>query len=115
MHPFFKSFHYAFKGIRHGIQTERNLRLHVLAVIVVTIAGVFTSLSATEWCIILILFGGMIALEMINSAIERTVDLITKEIHPVAGQAKDLSSGAVLIFAIISAIIGLIIFIPKWF
>lgn len=115
MHPFFKSFQYAFKGILHGLLTERNLRFHALAIIVVTIAGVLTGLTAAEWSIILILFGGMTALELINTAIERTVDLITKEIHPLAGQAKDLASGAVLIFAIFSALIGLIIFLPKWF
>lgn len=114
MHPFFKSFQYACKGIRHGFLTERNFRFHALAIVVVSIAGAITGLSATEWCIILILFGGMTALELVNTAIERTVDLLTNEIHPLAGQAKDLSAGAVLIFAIISAIIGIIIFIPKW-
>ncbi|MCM3637375.1 diacylglycerol kinase family protein [Sporosarcina luteola] len=115
MHPFFKSFYYAFKGIRHGFQTERNFRFHVLAIAVVTTAGVLTGLTATEWCIIFIMFGWVTALELINTAIERTIDLVTEEIHPLAGQAKDLASGAVLIFAFFSAIIGLIIFIPKWF
>ncbi|MGN7388534.1 diacylglycerol kinase family protein [Sporosarcina sp. SAFN-015] len=114
MHPFFKSFHYALKGIRHGILNERNLRFHAFAIVVVSIAGVFTGLTATEWCIIFILFGGMTALELINTAIERTVDLITNEIHPLAEQAKDVAAGAVLIFAFFSAIIAMIIFIPKW-
>ncbi|HEX5564831.1 MAG TPA: diacylglycerol kinase family protein [Sporosarcina sp.] len=115
MHRFFKSFQYAFKGIRHGLLTERNFRFHALAIVIVSIAGVLTGLNTTEWSIIFILFGGMTALELINTAIERTVDLVTKENHPLAGQAKDLASGAVLIFAIFSAIIGMIIFIPKWF
>ncbi|MFS0689774.1 diacylglycerol kinase family protein [Sporosarcina sp. 179-K 8C2 HS] len=114
MHPFFKSFHYAFKGIVHGFLTERNMRFHLLAIIVVSIAGVLTGLTVTEWCIIFILFGGMTALELINTAVERTIDLITNEFHPLAGQAKDLASGAVLVFAFFSAIIGMIIFIPKW-
>ncbi|MCG7345100.1 diacylglycerol kinase family protein [Sporosarcina sp. ACRSL] len=114
MRPFFKSFQYALKGIRHGFLTERNMKFHVLAVVVVSIAGLATRLSATEWCIIFILFGGMIALELLNTAIERTVDLITNERHPLAEQAKDLAAGAVLIFAFFSAIIGMIIFIPKW-
>ncbi|MCM3710857.1 diacylglycerol kinase family protein [Sporosarcina luteola] len=115
MHLFLKSFYYAFKGIRHGFLTERNFRFHVLAIIVVTTAGLVTGLSAIEWCIIFIMFGWVTALELINTAIERTIDLVTEEIHPLAGQAKDLASGAVLIFAFFSAIIGLIIFIPKWF
>lgn len=115
MHSFFKSFRYAMNGIRHGFLTERNMRFHVLAIAVVSIAGVLTGLTAMEWCIIFILFGGMTALELINTAIERTVDLNTSEIHPLAEQAKDLASGAVLMFAFFSAIIGMIIFIPKWF
>lgn len=114
MHPFFKSFQYAYKGIRHGFLTERNFRFHVLAIVVVSIAGILTGLSVTEWCIIFILFGGVTALELMNTAIERSVDLIIKDHHPLAGQAKDLASGAVLVFAFFSAIIGMIIFIPKW-
>ena len=57
----------------------------------------------------------MLALELMNSAVERVVDLLTTERHPLAKQAKDLAAGAVLIYAIGSAIIGLILFIPKWF
>lgn len=91
------------------------MKFHAVALILVTLAGLLTGLSITEWMIILILFGGMLSLEMINTAIERVVDLITTDYHPLAGQAKDIGSGAVLVFAIISAVIGLIIFLPKWF
>ncbi|MDS9201602.1 diacylglycerol kinase family protein [Streptococcus pneumoniae] len=52
---------------------------------------------------------------MVNSALERTVDLVTRERHPLAKQAKDMAAGAVLVFAVTSAIIGLLIFLPKWF
>ena len=68
-----------------------------------------------EWFIVLILIGGMLSLELVNAAIERVVDLTTTEWHPLAKQAKDLSAGAVLIYAIVSALIGLLLFIPKWF
>lgn len=112
---FFKAFHYAAKGIVHSLRSERNMKFHTIALIVVTIAGLLTGLSITEWMIILILFGGMLSLEMLNTAIERVVDLVTTDHHPLAGQAKDVGSGAVLVFAIISAVIGLIIFLPKWF
>ncbi|MFC5604052.1 diacylglycerol kinase family protein [Sporosarcina koreensis] len=115
MHPFLKSFHYALKGIRHGLLTERNFRFHAFAIVVVSISGILTGLNAVEWSIIFILFGGMTALELINTAIEKTIDLVTKEMHPLAGQAKDLAAGAVLMFAFFAAIIGMIIFIPKWF
>ena len=70
------------------------------AAIIVVVAGVLTGLSMVEWFIVIILIGGMLALEMLNSAIERVVDLHTTEHHPLAKQAKDLAAGAVLIYAI---------------
>ncbi|GEN84351.1 diacylglycerol kinase [Sporosarcina luteola] len=115
MHPFFKSFQYAIKGILHGVRSERNLKFHVFAAAVVLSASYLTGLSANEWMIIIILIGGMIALELVNTAVEKVVDLITEDFHPLAGLAKDLAAGAVLVFAVCSAIIGMIIFIPKWF
>ncbi|MDN4607051.1 diacylglycerol kinase family protein [Sporosarcina highlanderae] len=114
MHPFFKSFHYALKGIQHGFSAERNMKFHCIAALGVIFGGVLTGLSKLEWLTIIILIGGMIALELMNTAIERTVDLVTDDFHPLAKQAKDLASGAVLVFAICSAIIAMIIFIPKW-
>ena len=115
MRKFFKAFDYAWSGISHGIAAERNVKFHLFAMIVVIVAGFLTGLSALEWCIVLLLIGGMLSLEMMNAAIERVVDLITMDKHPLAKHAKDLAAGAVLIYAIISAVIGLILFIPKWF
>lgn len=110
-----KSFQYAWTGVITGVRKERNLKFHVAAGLAVVICGVLTGLSRTEWIIIVLLIGGMLALELMNTAIERTVDLVTKEYHPLAKQAKDLAAGAVLIYAVASAIIGCILFIPKWF
>lgn len=115
MRSYFKAFVYAWNGIIQGALTERNMKSHLITAAFVVVAGVLTGLSSTEWLIILLLFGGMLSLEMMNSAIERVVDLVTSEQHPLAGQAKDLAAGAVLFFAIISAIIGCFIFFPKWF
>ena len=63
--------------------------------------------------ILLFLIGGMLSLELMNTAIERAVDLITKDYHPLAKAAKDAAAGAVFVYALLSVIIGLIIFIPK--
>lgn len=115
MLTFFKGFVYAGAGIFLALKNERNFKLHIMAAIIVTIAALLTGMSQIEWFIILILFGGMFALEMMNSAVERAVDLVTTEKHPLAKQAKDLAAGSVLIFAIISALIGFLLFIPKWF
>ncbi|NYF24915.1 diacylglycerol kinase family protein [Sporosarcina sp. JAI121] len=115
MRKFIQSFVYAWNGIRHGILAERHVKFHLAAAILVISAGGITGLSQYEWFIVILLISGMLALELMNSAIERVVDLITDKQHLLAKQAKDLAAGAVLIFAIASAIIGLLLFFPKWF
>lgn len=115
MRKFIRGFGYAFAGICHAFKTERNLRFHLTAAIIVSIAALLTGFSPIEWTILFILFGGMFALEIMNTAVERAVDLVTSKRHPLARQAKDLAAGAVLVFAIVSVIIGLLLFIPKWF
>ncbi|TWT09097.1 diacylglycerol kinase family protein [Planomicrobium sp. CPCC 101079] len=112
---FFRSFKYAAEGVRSALVKEQNVRFHFLSAIIVVIAAFFTGLSYIEWVVVIGLIGGMIALEMVNSALERVVDLVTGEFHPLAKQAKDIAAGAVLVFALASAIIGLLIFMPKWF
>ena len=81
----------------------------------VIIAGIVLKISAIEWIICLVLFGLVISLELVNTAIETTVDIAMPEINEKAKFAKDIAAGAVLFSAIISAIIGLIIFVPKLF
>ncbi|MFS0575259.1 diacylglycerol kinase family protein [Sporosarcina sp. 179-K 3D1 HS] len=114
MQNFFKSFHYAWNGILLGTRLERNFKFHLLAGIVVILAGIWTELTMTEWFIVVVLIGGMLALELMNTAIEKVVDLVTEDYHLLAQQAKDLAAGAVLIYAIVSAIIGIILFGSKW-
>lgn len=91
------------------------MQVHMLAAVIVVLAGALTGLGRMEWMLVIVLIGGMLALELVNSALERTVDLVTEERHPLAKQAKDMAAGAVLVFAVTSAIIGLLIFLPKWF
>lgn len=110
---FIRSFGYAVEGILTGIQ-EQNLRFHLLSMVVVIVAGIFTRLALMEWVILIVLFALMIGGELINTAIERVVDLASPDIHPLAKQAKDIAAGAVLVFACASVIIGLLIFLPKW-
>ena len=77
--PLYKSFGYAFEGIFAGIRKERNMKIHCVAVIGVTAAGIVFHISALEWCICLVLFGMIMALELVNTAIEAVVDLGTEE------------------------------------
>jgi diacylglycerol kinase (ATP) len=113
--PLTKSFGYAFAGIWTCIRQERNMRIHLTAAILVTAAGTLLRISLTEWMICLILFGLIMSLEMVNTALEAVVDLVTEEYRPLAKKAKDTAAGAVLISAIMAAVIGLIIFLPKIF
>lgn len=112
-HNVLKSFSFAFSGIRAALLNERNLQIHLAVSIAVIMFGVFFGISSLEWIIILLAIGGMFSLELLNTAIERVVDLATEEYHPLAKQAKDIAAGAVLVYAIVSVIIGGVIFLPK--
>lgn len=110
-----KSFKYAGKGIYTLIGEERNARIHCIAIILVTLSGFYFNISKTEWVIIVLCFGLVLAAEAFNTAIERLVDMVCPERKPIAGKVKDLAAGAVLICAIAAAIIGTIIFVPYLF
>ncbi|HIW83677.1 MAG TPA: diacylglycerol kinase family protein [Candidatus Dorea gallistercoris] len=111
--PLYKSFGYAFEGIYGCIRKERNMQIHCVAVVLVTTAGIWLGISRTEWCICLVLFGLILALEMVNTAIEAVTDLVSEEYHPLAKKAKDTAAGAVLVAAVAAAVVGVIIFLPK--
>lgn len=108
-----KSFSFAIKGIMDAIRAERNIQVHSLIAIIVIVVGFYVSLSKVEWLFVLMAIFGTIALELVNTAIERVVDLVTKEYHPLAKEAKDIAAGAVLVYAFFSVIVGLVIFLPK--
>lgn len=108
-----KSFGYAFKGIDDVIEHEPNMKIHVVVAILVVIMAFILKVSIIEWIILVLLIGTVLAAETINTTIENLVDMYTKEYDEKAKIVKDTAAGTVLIFAITSAIIGLIIFIPK--
>lgn len=108
-----RSFGYAIHGIKAVFGKEANLNIHFIIAALVVICGFVFSISITEWMICLVCFGLVISLEMMNSAIENIVDLVSPEKHKLAGKAKDIAAGAVLIAAVCSAIAGLLIFVPK--
>ncbi len=111
--PLYKSFGYAFEGIFAGIRGERNMKIHCFAAVCVVVAGVLFHISVTEWCICLVLFGLILSLELVNTAVEAVVDLVTEDKKPLAKLAKDTAAGAVLIAAVMAAMAGLLIFVPK--
>lgn len=110
---FFNSFKYAGSGIISAFKTEQNLTAHTIFTIVVLLMSYFFKISVLELCLILFAIGLVISLELINTAIEYTIDMSMPNINPLAKLGKDIASGAVLFSAIIALIIGIIIFIPK--
>ena len=90
------------------------MKIHCAAAVLVTVLGAFAGLTRMEWCICLILCGMVLALELMNTALEAVTDLVTEEWRPLAKKAKDLAAGAVLMGAVTAAAVGGIIFIPHF-
>lgn len=107
------SFKYAFEGILQAYVGEQNLKIHTVIAVLVIIFGFILKISYTEWLVCLVLIGLVLMAEFFNTSIEYLVDLASPEIHLLAKATKDTASAGVLMMAIISAIIGLIIFVPK--
>lgn len=110
---FRESFSHALDGISYTSFHERNFRIEIVFAIIVTIMSYILSVSIIEWCLLLLVISMVLALELVNTAIERAVDLVTKDYQELAKIAKDVSAGAVLIMSMFSVIIGILIFLPK--
>ena len=109
------SFANAWNGIAVCFVEERNIKIHCFAAVMVLIFGRILHISVTEWCICFVLFGLIMGLELVNTAVESVVDLVTDEWKPMAKRAKDCAAGAVLIASIWAAVTGGVIFFPKLF
>ncbi len=107
------SFGYALAGLRHVLRTQRNARIHlIIALLAITLATVLR-LSLVEWAILALTIGFVFVAEMFNSVAEAAVDAVTQRFHPLAKTAKDIAAGAVIFAAIISVIVGLLLFGPR--
>lgn len=107
----------AFQAAKAGLITlwkeEFNFRIHLLMTLAVVVAGFIFQITTTEWLIIILLIGHIIALEMINSAIETVVDLVVgTKWDQHAKRSKDIAAAAVMMMALIAVVVGLIIFVP---
>ena len=110
-HPSFrKSFHFARQGARSAIKTERNIKVMIAIGICAIIAGFIIKLDLISWAIILLCCAMVIAAELLNTAIETSLDLVSPEFHPFAGRAKDIAAAAVWFASIMSAIIGILVY-----
>ena len=109
------SFKYAIEGIWKSFKTERNMKIHIFVMILVIIAGILLKINKCEWIICVLCFAMVIGGELLNTAIETVIDIVMPYKNEKAKIAKDVSAGAVLVFAIGAVICGLIIFVPKIF
>lgn len=110
-----KTFENAFNGIRYFFKAERNGKIQLAISFFVILTGCYFRLSPVEWVFVFLCIGAVIALEMLNSALEHLCNLVHSSFHPTIKIIKDVAAGAVLFTAIVSVIIGLIIFLPKIF
>lgn len=107
------SFAHALDGIVEGLKAERNMIIHFGAATLVTVFGVILRISTQEWIACLLCIALVMAAELMNTAVETTVDLCSPEYSEKARRAKDTAAGAVLIAAVAATVIGLMIFVPK--
>lgn len=110
--PIHHSFGFAFKGISLVLK-ERNFKIQLVAAVITIIFGFVLHISPLEWICITLCMGLVLCLEMINTAIEKSIDLLHPDWNEKAGKIKDISAGAVLVTAIASAVVAGIIFVPK--
>lgn len=111
---FINSVEFAITGIRTVYRDERNMRSHTIVGILVVIAGFIFGLNRFEWLWILLSVFLVIIMEIINTAFENVVDMVTnKHFHPLGKKIKDMAAGAVLITSLFAMLIGAIIFLPK--
>lgn len=109
---FLHSLRFAWAGIRHAVMTQTNMRIHLFFAAVVLVAAWWLAIPRTDLLIVLLFIALVVSLELINTAIEAAVDLVTTSLHPLAKAAKDTAAGAVLVAAAASVVAGIIIFGP---
>ena len=103
----------ALNGIKYTFKTQRNLKIQIIFALLAICAGLFFRLSTIEWIILSLTIFLVLIVELINTAIETTVDMFTMEYNEKAKNAKDASAGAVTLMAIASIVVGMFLFIPK--
>ncbi len=109
---FLKSFKYSIEGLTYAYKYEQSMLIHVIATIGVITANILFKISSFEWLVTLLSIGMVLSAELINTAIEAVVDLVTLEIHPLAKIAKDCGSAATFVLAMMAAAIGCVVYLP---
>jgi diacylglycerol kinase (ATP) len=109
-----ESFNYAIEGIIHVLRTQRNMRIHFIVASTAILLGLFLDISRLEWIIILLTVSIVFLAEMVNTAIELSMDVKSDTYHPLARIVKDVAAGGVLISSLISGVVGYLIFFERF-
>jgi len=105
-----ESFNFAFEGIIHVLRTQRNMRIHFLAAVIVLVTAVVIGVNKLELIALLLAIAFVFITEMVNSAIEQAIDVATTSFDPLAKLAKDVAAGAVLIATVNAVAVGYLVF-----
>ena len=112
-HSIVDAFRCAVRGVMRTFAGQRNLRVQVGIGALVVLLGLLLGLGATEWAILALCISGVLVAELVNTAVEATVDLVSPHYSELARVAKDAAAGAALVAAASSVVVGLLIFIPR--
>ncbi|MGN0055058.1 MAG: diacylglycerol kinase family protein [Atopobiaceae bacterium] len=111
-HPsFLRSFLFAIQGFRTAFRDERNIKVMLGGAAFAVVMGIVLHLDALSWAIVLLCCGVVLSAELINTAIETVVDLVSPEFHPLAGRAKDVAAAASWILCLVVAVVGIIVYV----
>lgn len=113
MRRFVSSFRYAFKGVQYAFNSQLNFKLHFFAALFAVVLGCILDITRYDWLWIGLAVALVIMAELFNTALEELVNLVSPAYHPLAGKVKDMASAAVLCVAVLAAIIGFVIFVPR--
>ncbi|KKT56967.1 MAG: diacylglycerol kinase [Candidatus Amesbacteria bacterium GW2011_GWA1_44_24] len=108
-----KSFKFAADGVKEAFQSERNMKIHFIMMILAIILGIILNLSSVEWAVLTVTIGMVLILEFINTSIEQIVDIVSPEKQEKAKIAKDVAAAGVLISSIVAILVGIFLFVPK--
>jgi diacylglycerol kinase len=111
----FKSFGFAFKGLFLVLKKENNMKVHLLAATAVIATAFYLRISIKDWCLLLFAIALVLVTEIINTSIEKLVDMVSPERDKKAGAVKDMAAAAVLVASFFAFLIGVIIFWNKVF
>lgn len=103
------------RGILTAVQTERNMKIHIAAALIVFIAAALLQLDRIRWLFLLLAVSVVFIAELVNTAVEAIIDLISPDEHELARVAKDTAAGAALVAAAFAVVIGILVFYePVW-